>query len=302
MNIRKVLSDEKGSVAVYVFAMILCFLTIIGGIFFSNSTLRKNQLRTLLKIKDVYAQQISQADKIAQDRNKSNISSKYVSTDNLLLHFDGINNNGNSHTQNTDTWKNLSKNGANIDGKLCPKMKENENQYSWRENSLHFDGIDDYVTIPWNEKLSPNDYTIELVLNREDIINNNKSIVFAKMPEYSIELNENKKLSYRTILGEPYLETDKELELQKKYHIAITYDSSTRTQKIYINGIMNANKELTQAISHNNANLTIGVGMQDNQINNKFKGNIYAVRMYNKVLSESDIQTNYNIDKERYGI
>lgn len=57
---------EKGSVAVYAIATVFCFLFILSGIFTSSASIRKNQLKTLIKIKEVYAQQIYQVDEIAE--------------------------------------------------------------------------------------------------------------------------------------------------------------------------------------------------------------------------------------------
>lgn len=49
---------EKGSIAVYAIATTLCFLIILGGIFTFSSGIRKNELKTLIKIKEIYAQKV----------------------------------------------------------------------------------------------------------------------------------------------------------------------------------------------------------------------------------------------------
>lgn len=63
----KELDKEKGSVAIYAIATILSFVFILGGIFYNSSSIRKNQLKTLIKIKEVYAQQLDEADVIAEE-------------------------------------------------------------------------------------------------------------------------------------------------------------------------------------------------------------------------------------------
>ena len=52
---------EKGSIAVYAIATTLCFLIILGGIFAFSSGIRKNELNTLIKIKEIYAQGVGVA-------------------------------------------------------------------------------------------------------------------------------------------------------------------------------------------------------------------------------------------------
>ena len=59
---------EKGSISVYAIATIFCFIFILSGVFTSSSSIRKNQLKTLLKIKEIYASQIDKADEIAEKR------------------------------------------------------------------------------------------------------------------------------------------------------------------------------------------------------------------------------------------
>ncbi len=49
---------ENGSVSVYTIAIVLSFLLILGGIFAISNAIRKDQLKSLVKIKEIYAQKI----------------------------------------------------------------------------------------------------------------------------------------------------------------------------------------------------------------------------------------------------
>lgn len=55
MSKEKLLKQEKGSIAVFAIAVIFSLIFILGGVFAVSTTTRKNQLRTLLKIKEIYA-------------------------------------------------------------------------------------------------------------------------------------------------------------------------------------------------------------------------------------------------------
>ena len=46
--------EEKGSMAVYVIVTLLSFCLILSGIYISTSSVRKAQIKTELRIKEVY--------------------------------------------------------------------------------------------------------------------------------------------------------------------------------------------------------------------------------------------------------
>ncbi len=56
MSMKKTKS-EKGSISVYAIATVLGFVIILGSVFLSSSVIRKEQLRTLYKIKEIYAKE-----------------------------------------------------------------------------------------------------------------------------------------------------------------------------------------------------------------------------------------------------
>lgn len=55
MSKEKLIKQEKGSIAVFAIAAIFSLIFILGGVFMTTSVVRKNQLRTLMKIKEIYA-------------------------------------------------------------------------------------------------------------------------------------------------------------------------------------------------------------------------------------------------------
>ncbi len=60
--------NSKGSMAVYVTVTILCFMIILVGIFSITASIRKNQLRTLPKIKEAYEQDLDNIDEIYEEQ------------------------------------------------------------------------------------------------------------------------------------------------------------------------------------------------------------------------------------------
>ncbi|MCI9038731.1 MAG: hypothetical protein HFJ29_02450 [Clostridia bacterium] len=55
MSKEKLIKQEKGSIAMFAIATIFSLIFILGGVFMTTSVVRKNQLRTLMKIKEIYA-------------------------------------------------------------------------------------------------------------------------------------------------------------------------------------------------------------------------------------------------------
>lgn len=61
---KKWFKSQRGSMAVYATGLILTFLIILMAIFTLTTSIRKNQLETELKIKQVYEQDITKTSNI----------------------------------------------------------------------------------------------------------------------------------------------------------------------------------------------------------------------------------------------
>ena len=55
MSKEKLIKQEKGSIAMFAISSIFSLIFMLGGVFMKTSVVRKNQLRTLMKIKEIYA-------------------------------------------------------------------------------------------------------------------------------------------------------------------------------------------------------------------------------------------------------
>ena len=91
MQMKNYLKREKGSMAVYTIASILSFIIILTGIFFTAASVRKNQLRTLMKIKEVYGKTVSTRRDIYDEKTAVEDTDAYIK-DGLILHYEAINN------------------------------------------------------------------------------------------------------------------------------------------------------------------------------------------------------------------
>jgi hypothetical protein len=81
-------------------------------------------------------------------------------------------------------------------------------------------------------------------------------------------------------------------------HFLGTYDDSSQTLKIYVNGVLLGTRVNTPPTSYNSYYHRIsGV-----QFGGEVLGNISIVRQYNRELTQAEITQNYNAQKSRYGL
>lgn len=79
----------------------------------------------------------------------------------------------------------------------------------------------------------------------------------------------------------------------KWFHYTFTYNDATDTKQLYINGSLAATGTTTLTLGYDNSPLTIGCEYQSNQLMFFVNGKIDEVRIYNRVLSLSEIDSLY---------
>lgn len=67
----KCFKSEKGSMAVYATGLTLTFIIILMAIFTLTSSIRKNQLQTELKIKEIYEQDATSSGSGTEEQNQN---------------------------------------------------------------------------------------------------------------------------------------------------------------------------------------------------------------------------------------
>lgn len=210
------------------------------------------------------------------------------------MHFDGINNTGNGHSNTATTWKDLS--GKTNNGTL--------NGCKWGENCLEFDGIDDWVNC--GEKNYSN-ITIEAVVEYNEIPNNEIGVaVNWETGGYGLSLNSENSLANgcSMYVNNDYrlLASNKKTTINKIYSINCKYDGreinfgeNGETHKINIIGNIGKTQSSTVFV--------LGANPSGNSVRDSFlNGKIYSIRLYNRALTESEVNNNYEIDKVRFGI
>ena len=107
---------------------------------------------------------------------------------------------------------------------------------------------------------------------------------------YSLYLNNARKLTLRlNDKNEGEVSSVEALEDNKWYHVASTYNGTTREIKLYIDGVLSATSVYGEDINYGNASAMIGNG--NSNLDLPFRGAIDEVRFFTTPLSEKEIRT-----------
>jgi len=210
-----------------------------------------------------------------------------------MLYLDGQNNTSYGHSTNATTWKDLSGNGndVTIHGAI------------WKEDCLYFDGTDDYAVIA---EMNYSNLTMEAVAMYTQIVDG-ESVIIGNVEAGGYLLAkanaENNMSFYVNIDGAYYrAKSNKDMQINKKAYFAGKYDGTTvaffeNTSKY------TGSKTGTITTTKNNTKMMLGTNPSGNsQAGSFFQGNIYCVRVYNRALTDDEINANYEIDKYRFNI
>jgi hypothetical protein len=218
----------------------------------------------------------------------------------LVLWYDGIYNGGiGVHNDNSSltkgVWKDLSSLGN--DGTLQSFDYNSSN--GWITNGLKFNGRPNLVNFNLN---IPNTHTVEfIVMPRGGGYNGVFSVASNLTKTYSTPGGSYTDfLFYNTAIGggSNYLVTG--LNYTKQSLFTMTFDGTTSTRTMYHNSV---SKSIYYAGGGASGDFSQYTGfLLGNGGWGTLSGEIYAVRVYNRVLTPSEITQNYEIDKVRYGI
>lgn len=216
----------------------------------------------------------------------------------LIAHLDGINNTGNGHSIDTTIWKDLSNHGN--DATLY-------NNPTWSNNSLTFDGIDDYgiLTNTANQEF-PNGLTWEVrvkILSATGKNNPTQTEFFGNRELggggiFYTDSNELK--SQMHINGYKTITDQNSVKLSELYTITVTYDNNT--QKLYINGNLTVTDTYSDNIAIRSSIVPFGLGGNPgpNSIGNYANVEFQNVLIYDRALTENEVMRNYQADMAKY--
>jgi hypothetical protein len=210
----------------------------------------------------------------------------YLDAENLKSYSSGLN------------WYDLTSNGNN--GVLT-------NGATFSLSSISFDGVDDYVNIPYNSSFNlTQDFTISVWVKTSSYSNNYQGIfnLFDNAPtEYNgfgITINDQYQKYSFLIAGSAgsfeYIYMDDDFVLNEWYFI--TGVNSGGTSSLYVNGAKQLDTSTLTIVAPLN-NLKIGALYESGPFG-LFNGNVSQCLLYNKPLTPSEVLQNYNATKWRF--
>ena len=206
----------------------------------------------------------------------------YVKND-LKLQLDGLSNNS------PKNWKDLSgNNSATINGPIL------------QENGYYFDGSNDYVSIG---EINSDYVTIEATITPQ-ISDSTKREVLSNYRSGGYDISiQSGYIQIGIYINNSYqkLKAQKTYEIGKTYVVQATYDR--KEIKLYINGELQGTLQVEGTIGKPTNNTIVMLGSNPNGTSasyNYYKGIIHTARIYNKALTESELNKNYDSDSKRY--
>ena len=202
--------------------------------------------------------------------------------------------------KNSDMTKGVAKDlsGMNNNGTLQNFVYTNESGY---DNGLKFDNVDDVVSLSLDIPMS---FTLSITID----FNINKDVQFlcgSVLNAFYIRKN------YNDLHASVSVESNNQITSpsgnrffyqvsssgKSKCQVTLSVDDTTKTMTIYGNGSLLGTKEIGEQLKENKLT-KLGVW----QGNTNLDGKILSTTMYNRALSDEEIQQNYKLEKERSGL
>jgi hypothetical protein len=214
-----------------------------------------------------------------------------IVSDGLVLYLDAANRK--SFVSGSTVWRDLS--GNNYSGSLFNGPIFNSDN----GGSIVFDGSNDYVSI--NYSANPSDITFELIVKPLNISTGSIKAFLAKYDGstfFYIGLQSSDSSIYREGNG-GFIDSNVIPPNTSSFY-SITVINSSASRAIYINGDLKNGSGVTASPANVGGGLYIGTLFPGSTIRAAFA--LYSLKVYERMLSASEILNNYNVTKKRFGL
>ena len=219
--------------------------------------------------------------------------------DGLVLYYDfkGMTN-GNIHKEIAEDLS-----GTDNNGRLNNFSYTNESGYN---NGLNLDGVDDYIKVEnkheniYNSKSLTIEMTIEFLETPDNwrwLISNSVDSIGSKGFSIAYSINSPAGIAFRT--GGNSVDTGIQPKTGDKFHIIALFFENRKMRTVINGQIINNNTALKDL---DISPLNISIGKASYYQSPHLKSSIKNVRIYNRALTDEEIQHNYQLEKERWGL
>ena len=172
------------------------------------------------------------------------------------------------------------------------------------KNKLLFDGVDDAIVTPPNIMEGTNSYTVSITINIKELANNLHGYFMLGTGIGRVWIRSvGNQLSANTYFGKAEYDftsviTNNTLDLGVA-HITLVIDRQG-AQSVYLNGEVKSQRDIYEASDVPTHFGDIILGMRSSY--SSPVADYFSTKVYNRVLTPSEIAHNYAIEKERFGI
>lgn len=202
---------------------------------------------------------------------------KVVADDSLLIDFDF------SHPKFAEGNGNVVVNNgtSNVSGGLYGFNHNNSS--GWIDGGLRFDGINDYVTIPWQDEFELYEFTIDMWITPYD--DGTRHVIFTTWFGFTTEINADRTVKFGLIPGS-YLGSSKITWGEK---VNLTFTLKNNIQKIYING------DLVDVGAFDREHIYSKKPIDISWSTVRTKSDLHSIMLYNREKSSDEIYYDYEM-------
>ena len=167
--------------------------------------------------------------------------------------------------------------------------------------ALNFDGASNYVELPDESSFDLPQITIVAIANVPNYAKRNPIISKGReFGSFTVHVTSPDGYPYYTYQDATGNETEPiangPVGQNQFFHLVSTYDSSSRQLRGYLNGVLKQSTTCQNSPLMNSENVTIGLSSFQSAAAEFFNGVIDEIRIYNRVLSASEVQALYATD------
>ena len=207
----------------------------------------------------------------------------------LIRYYNGSNNLEYSHSSSTTVWNDLS---GNYDGEVKSS--------TWSTDSITLNGTNSHVRIGQINNLTA--VTVETFLKVNNYSTTDANQIISNYNGNGLVLQLNKGVPEFSIGSGKKIASDETIDLGVNHTISGTYDGST--VKLYVDGVLKKTLASTAGISNPTDTTPVVIGCNPNTTGcdtHYTAADIYAVRIYNRALTQNEINKNMNADRISVG-
>lgn len=230
-------------------------------------------------------------------RMMMNKPSEYI-TDGMIHRWDGIQNTANGHNSSVTTWKDLI---GSYDLEL-----NDTTVVTWKNNAVNFTGgTGSFLKSAENNIDNANNKTIEVVFKSTSETTQCLCQCFYGTGTASDAIGKVVVYSDKTVAGKGKSGTTYASGLNAIADIksiAVTLSDTPEVNKVFVNGIEVSSSTSTHSMRYTVNQIIVGASWQGGSYSTgyPFLGDIYAIRIYNRNLTGTEVYSNYLIDENRF--